>query len=348
MRSNSILTSSDGRTFTPRLVGSGCAQPGNPFVQIEVEDSVAGDRLFDSEAHVVEVAVSCATCPVAVNACSQNRSMVEASPSSLLAGQELVVSAGWWNEHLGDDSLIFTTSVFASACDALVLPFQTNSVLVGTDAGQLAGGGAALRRAEMMRFTPATPGEYCVVVVEQHDSNGDCCPDGAETLPLGGCAGACVATAPTDSNPATAYTFRDVRVLPPCTPRTEDVGRDGPNDFDGDTVPDEVNLEGGSLRVSKDPGGPESVALDWAVVDIRVFPARYNVLLMEAGALPPGDCFRVVGPVFDQPSGSTSRLLDMPIPGGGCLWFALYETDGCGGDASVADSNSDDLALSCP
>jgi hypothetical protein len=221
----------------------------------------------------------------------------------------------------------------------------TAAVLVGPDAGQLLGP-AELRRSGVLSFVPIDPGEYCIVVEEHHDANGDCCPDGAETVPLGSCGGACLVVAPSDSNPATAFAFRDIMVGPACTPRGADVLRDGPDDFNGDTVPDEINLDGASLRVAR--GAGDSVILAWAVLDIRVYPARYNVLLMEGMALPDGDCFRVVGPVFDQPSGTTSRSYDVPVSLGRPTWLAVHETDGCMGDASVSDSSADDIALRCP
>lgn len=345
LRSDAILVSSDGSSFSPRPLGFGCAQPGNPFVQLEVEDSVAGDRLFQQEAHVVEVAVTCATCPPAVQDCRDSRSLIEASLPSLLAGQAIDVSVGWWNEHLADDSLIFRATAYTGPCDAPDVNVASASVIVGPDAGQLVGP-VELRRSTVLGFVPADPGEYCIVVEELHDSNGDCCPDGAETSPLGGCGGACLPVPAGDSNPSTAFAFRDITVGPACTPRGADVLRDGPDDFDGDTVPDEVNLDGASLRVTR--GAGDIVILAWDVVDVLVFPARYNVLLMEGARLPDGDCFRVVGPVFDQPSGTTSRSYDLPVGPGRPVWLAVYETDGCMGDASVSDSSADDVALRCP
>jgi hypothetical protein len=311
--SGSVLLSSDGVTYAPLGEAPGCVNPGNPFVQLEVED-IVGDRLFEQEAHVVALALTCPTCPTGPDACLENAAAAERRRTVYTEGRVHDVTVSWWNEHLSDaDRLIFRASAWDAPCSAVGALVAEGTLVVGPDDGQRTAG-PVLRTATVASFTPPVEGAYCVVVEEWHDLNGDCCPDGAETVPIpgGSCPGPCAPAPGSDSNPSTAITVRDVRVEAACTPVAAS------------------NLDGRSLRVERTNGDRVRTTLRWDVVDPFTFPARYNFHLMEAEAIGAGLAFLDVAPIVDRPVGVLTRDYDLTPPAGGrALWMSINETDGC-------------------
>lgn len=323
--SASTLLSDDGATFWPRPAGSGCFNPGNAFVQLEVEEVTDQSLLFENEAHVVRVDVDCPTCRVGVAACADNLALTERLRPTPTVGESHDVRVSWWNEHLSDgDTLLFRASVWDAPCDSASGSLvASGGVVVGTDPGQL-GTGPVLREAAVLTFTPASAGPHCVVIEELHDLNGDCCGDGFEDVPLGepGCPGACVATGATDSNPSTRILLRDVTFAATCAPAAAS------------------NLAGDSLRVTRPAGDPVVTTVEWALVDGDLFPQRYNVHVIDGDRFGGTACFSAGAPVLDVVVGETSRSYDLPAGGvGKVLWLKVFETDGCPAGASLPDDS---------
>jgi hypothetical protein len=343
---DSILVSTDGVAFTPLALAPGCVNPGNPYVQVEVEETdPAGGHLFDREARIVSVELDCPTCPKGPQDCSANTSIAAATEVQPVEDEPHDVVVSWWNERLLDEDLIFEAQLWSGPCDASGAAIGSVSGRVVGDPGQ-AGGPPRVGTFRIGPLTPPDPGAYCVVVKEMHDANRDCCPDGEETTPLAGCPGPCVSVAASDSNPSTAFVLREIFVSGTCTPRTPDVGRDGPDDVDGDGSLDEINLDGGSLRVAFGPGGTDEVVLSWSRLDTLVPPARYNVRHVVGAAFDRTLCPLDFMPVIDRPSNVTTRTYSVPATGAGTIvhWFSVHETDDCTADADVSDSASDDPA----
>jgi hypothetical protein len=340
-----LLSTTDGTSFAP--IVAPCNNPGNPFVQLEVEDT-GSNRLFDREAHVVSVSVGCPTCRRAPQPCVANLSINEREVPVLTVGEPTTVSASWWNEHLDamTDPLLLRASAWSGPCSAPTAMIGSATVAVADSPGQ-PGTPPGVTRADLLSFMPVDPGPYCILVEELHDSNGDCCPDGAETTPLlPACAGPCSPVPPTDSNPSTSVIVRDVNVEgTACEPKGEDVGRDGPSDLDADGDLDEINLDGASLRVRR--GSGDTVVIDWAVVDALVPPAEYNVHLLEPATLHRSDCFLEQAPVAWRVVGAPPIVLDLPIAPPDSRWFLIAETE-CPGGVGVTDSAADDPSLGCP
>lgn len=323
----SVSTSSDGVLFTPRPAGTGCLNPGNPTIQLEVEDTV-GDRLFQNEAHVVKLELPCATCPTTRNLCVENAGSAERREPVHVVGEAFDVRVSWWNENLSaGDGLLLRASLWPSACwavGALGGPEAVLESVVGATGSQPLLGAQVLRR-DVGQFTPAFEGEYCVIVEELHDTNADCCPDGEETNPLPGatCPGACTPIAGSDSNPTTRIVLRDVRVEAPCTPLPAGMS----------------NLACDSLRVAQEvPGDPLPTRLSWGVVDTAQFPDQYNVHLMEGRRFDAALRFEELAPIVDRPVGLLTRVLELATPGPGRpLWMAIFQTDGCPSADSLQD-----------
>jgi hypothetical protein len=206
----------------------------------------------------------------------------------------------------------------------------SGAIIVGADAGQLSTG-PTRRSATVFQFVPPDVGSYCVVVEERHDLNADCCPDGAETTPLGtpaeGCPAACAPIAGSDDNPTNSVVFRTIAVEAACTPLAT------------------ANLDGLSLRVTRPDGDDVTTTLSWAV--LSGFPGRFNVHYMEAERYDPSYCFQDIAPIRDRPIGVTQRSYDMPVSPGRPLWMAVFEQDGCPSANSIDDSSSNDPLLGC-
>jgi len=81
--------------------------------------------------------------------------------------------------------------------------------------------------------------------------------------------------------------------------------------------------------------------------DTGVFPAQYNVHLMEAMPYDPMLCFEEVAPIFDRPVGVESREYDLVPLRNGLHWLAVFEADGCPSGASQPDDSRMDPALFC-
>ena len=345
LASQSVLESADGTSFSPLGLRAGCANPGNPFVQLRVEDSVTGDRLFQREAHVVAVGLDCPTCTPGPGTCSRNLGVSEHAVPALVPGAAVTASVRWWNEHLADDTVLFRGTLWSGPCESPGAQLATATVTGVPSLGQ---GTATVSAADVLAFTPSDPGPHCLTIEELHDVNGDCCPDGEETTPLGGCAGACTPVAPSDSNGGTRWTLVDLLVGNPCaSPKGEDVGRDGPTDTDGDGIPDEINLDGTSLRVARGAAADE-IDLAWSRHDALVFPAIYHVHAASSATFARDACYLEQAPVLESVVGSTAVTLSLPTALGDAAWIAVHETDGCDGGRSVPDDSADDADLGCP
>lgn len=342
--SQSVLVSSDGVSFSPAATAVGCFNPGNPFVQLEVEDSVTGSQLFQREAQVIALDLDCPTCPVGPAACARNLGVSERSVPTLVTGEPVTARVSWWNGHLADSSLMFRGTLWTGPCENPGVIVASATVTGITSFGQ---GSPGTSQVDVLTFDTTIPGPHCLTVEELHDANGDCCPDGEETTPLGGCGGACTPIPPSDSQPGTRWTLLDLLAEAPCSlPIGEDVGRDGPDDLDSDGFPDEINLDGSSLRVARGPG--EVVFLTWDRNDPVIFPAVYNLHLVDASTFHEGACFLAQAPVVYRVVGVTATAFDLPVSQGRPAWFAVHETDGCASGASIVDESADDPALACP
>lgn len=344
LASESLLLSADGASFVPATATAPCFNPGNPFVQLEVEDTTLGDALFEREGRVAAVSLACASCPEGPERCARNLSIAERMRPTLTSGEAASVAVRFWDEHLLSDTLIFTGDLWEGSCDART-NLVTSGVAVGVASLPQAAGSAATQEVTLMSFTPVAAGPHCLVIQELHDANGDCCPDGEETSPLGGCPGACAPVPPSDSNAATRVTLVDLLVEDACRALAEDVMRDGPDDVTGDGVTDEINLDGGSLRVTRAAG--DDVTLAWSVVDPVVPAARYNLHLLDAAIFDRSACFLDEAPVVGLVVGRTVQTMTVPSSAAP-VWLAVYESGGCGAEASVVDASHDDPARRVP
>lgn len=341
LASRSILTSSDGANWAPRppYDPAFCFNPGNPFVQLQVEEITTQSLLFENESRIVKLGLDCPTCPLTRNRCNENASADERFLPLPTVGEAVGVRVGWWNEHLGDDRLLLRTSVFDANCDSAGSLVASSTLVAGDVTGQLAGGAGLQSLAGVLDFTPLMEGSYCVVVEEFHDSNADCCPDGLEATgpfddPLGGaaCPGACTPTAGSDSNPSTTVVLRDFQVYPACVPNA------GPSD-----------LGGASLRLTKGSGNDALVTDLLLIDDTRT---TYNVHAMTAQPFEANQCFEGFAPIVDRfafsgPVGNeVRRTYELPAPPDGrVLWLAAFETDACPAARSLQDSSATDPLL---
>lgn len=291
--SDAVLLSTDGASFAPRATPTAsCLNPGNPFVQLEITDHVAGDRLFVNEAHLVTLGLDCPTCPMGRNRCVENRSFLDLYLPVATVGEDLTITSAWWNEHLAaDDALTLEAYVFDRPCanpnGSLVMQ---QSVQVDPDPGQV-GAQAELRSIGIATFAPAAPGTHCLAVVESH---------------AGG-----------DGNPLPSFIWRDVQVFDGgCVPKSG--SNLDPSSFRVAKDPDDpLNTVLSWARV--DPAQfPEDVNLHvWQAqaFDPAVLPFHELAPILTT----------ILGP--DPPIVAERRI---PAPSSGLpLWMAVFETDGC-------------------
>ena len=153
----SILTSGDGLSWAPRAPfdPAFCFNPGNPFVQLEVEETTNQNLLFENEARLVTLELDCPTCPVTRNRCNENRAEAERFPPLPTVGEALSVRVGWWNEHLGDDALLLRASVLDADCDAAGSVVASATLVAGDVPGQLAGSAGLQSLAGVLGGEPA-------------------------------------------------------------------------------------------------------------------------------------------------------------------------------------------------